>query len=398
MILARHLCTGCGMCGQVCPFEAITFKNCYPVIGENCRECGECARQCPSGALSEAHEPTAPSVRGRAEYWVMELAGVSQANLTKVTLELLSAAHRLSREKPAKVVLVTGVDSVPRAWLSEAASVGCDEVLCLQGNRSGDIMHFWADAEEQAARARKPEVILFPAVADGRDLAPKVACRLQTGLTADCTDLQMDGEGNLLQIRPTYGGSIIATIRTPLHRPQMASVRPNVLPIMASESANMPTVSAFKVETGDDKGVRLIEAKTKNAAFQPLEEAEIIIAGGYGLGSRENFELLFKLSAKLNAAVAASRKAVDMGWAPAEIQVGQTGKTVAPKLYMAFGISGALQHTLGMNRSARIIAINTDPAAPIMKMSDVPVLGDSAEILRKMLDTLENGRSIQELV
>lgn len=392
MRVMAEKCIGCGLCVQLCPFGAVHIENEVAVIGEDCKACGACLNECPSEALkSEVVDNGACDVAKYSGYWVIGLETQQDPNLAKVTLELLSTARKLARKKHAPIVLVVFVPQLPERWLKDAASVGCDEILCLNGCSNG-IMGLWTQALADASRHYMPEVMLFPAVADGRDLAPKVACRLQTGLTADCTALDMDEDGNLLQIRPTYGGNIIATIRTLNRRPQMASVRPNVMDLVFVEKTRLPVVTYIAVKTVEVP-IKHIATIRKNDAFQNLEEAEIILAGGYGLGSRENFQKLMLLASRMNAAVAVSRKVVDAEWANVELQVGQTGKTVRPKLYITFGISGALQHVLGMKHSGRIIAINNDPAAPMMKICDVPILGDAARIIEEMLALLEKGYS-----
>lgn len=395
MKFIENLCIGCGACEQACLSGIIKMENGLPVLAEGCSECGACERGCPAGALQAEEMAAADQDSTRfSGYWVVGFEPQSQPALSKVTLELLSAAHGFAEKKPAPVVLLVCGSELSERWRADASGVGCDEILIMEGKTEGGIMSFWTEAVTRAVHERRPEVLLFPAIADGRDLAPKVACRLRTGLTADCTDLQMGDDGNLLQIRPTYGGNILATICTPNHRPQMATVRPNVMKIAQAQTPADVKVTAFCID-GADAGerVKLREVRLKNDAFQSLDEAQIILAGGYGLGSKENFQLLYQLAERLNAAIGASRKAVDAGWAPAAIQIGQTGKTVSPELYIAFGISGALQHTLGMNKARRTIAINSDPAAPILGISDVPILGDAPAVIRKMLRLMDEGYS-----
>ncbi len=325
----------------------------------------------------------------RATVWVIGLEQNGD-HLMKVTRELLSKARDLADQRETGVTLAVMGSDVSAAWKAEAQSVGCDRIVLLTHPRlRPDNLEYRTLAFTKAIRHYAPEIVLFPATADGRDLAPKISCNLMTGLTADCTDLRITEEGDLLQIRPTYGGSLMASIRTPNHRPQMASVRPNVISIKEFGSFDPVTIEELELTIHEEVDrIRFVSSEELESAFGNLEEAKVIIAGGYGLKSKENFSLLLRLCNKVNAVAAATRKVVDEGWAPAEIQVGQTGKTVAPDVYFAFGISGALQHTLGMNHSKKIIAVNRDPAAPIFGIADMAVLGDAALILNEMCERL----------
>jgi electron transfer flavoprotein alpha subunit len=218
-----------------------------------------------------------------------------------------------------------------------------------------------------------------------------VACRLQNGLTADCTRLEIDENGNLVQIRPTYGGNIMASIIAPYHRPQMASVRPNVMQIIEAKRNSELRCTQMDIRPDENADrVALLSRIEKELNFKDVCESEVIVAGGYGLGSKENFKWIHKLSSKLNAAAGATRKVVDEGWAPLEIQIGQTGKTVAPDLYIACGISGALQHSIGIKNAKKVIAINNDPAAPIFSMCDIAVLGDAVSVLKALYERIKD--------
>lgn len=381
-------CIGCGCCEEACMFGALHMAEGRPVIEPECRACNSCVKVCPVQALKEETEPEAADREDYAGFWVVGLEE-EEKHLKKATLELLSAARTLADQKNSKVtLLVFGVSAAP-AWKMEAESVGCDRILALSGKTDRRDIDFRTGAVVQAVQAKKPETVLIPATADGRDLAPKIACRLGTGLTADCTGLDIDENGNLIQIRPTYGGSIMASIITPAHRPQMASIRPNVMEVIRRKPKKRLEEEVFQVCEEPGFGRTLLKQKEEIInVFGNLEEAEVVVAGGFGLGSKENFEKMCALCTKLHATAGATRKAVDEGWAPPEIQIGQTGKTVAPQLYIAFGVSGALQHTLGMNRAKKIIAVNNDPAAPVFGISDVAILGDAGEILSALLERL----------
>jgi electron transfer flavoprotein alpha subunit len=200
--------------------------------------------------------------------------------------------------------------------------------------------------------------------------------------------LDLDEDGNLIQIRPTYGGSIMASIITPNNRPQIASIRPNVMEVILSEQRNIDVEKIVVSLLYEKQRTRWIEIIEKKDSYHDISEANVVIVGGYGMESKENFKLIYKIASLINASPGATRKSVDEGWALEEIQVGQTGKTIAPDIYIACGVSGALQHTIGMKRSKKIIAINQDPAAPIFSMCDVAILGNAPEILKEVYECL----------
>lgn len=245
-------------------------------------------------------------------------------------------------------------------------------------------------------KEEKPQIALFGATSVGRDLAPRVSSALHSGLTADCTCLEIgdhqDNKGNkwdnlLYQIRPAFGGNIIATIVNPEHRPQMATVREGV---MRKEALSAPVagcikkIDTAKILVDTDFAVSIIERHIEEKKID-IKGAQIVVAGGYGVGSKENFKLLFDLAKVLGAEVGASRAAVDAGFTDHERQIGQTGVTVRPKLFISVGISGQIQHTAGMDQSAMIISINNDPNAPIHQIADYSIIGDLNEVLPKMI-------------
>ncbi len=246
-------------------------------------------------------------------------------------------------------------------------------------------------------KEKKPEIALFGATSIGRDLAPRIASALKCGLTADCTSLEIgDHEDkkakqsykNLLyQIRPAFGGNIIATIINPETKPQMATVREGVMKkeiFSTTHKGKMDKIDVDKYVKDDDFVLKIIDRHIEKKKID-IKNSQIIVSGGYGVGSRENFKLLFELAEVLGGDVGGSRAAVDAGYIPHERQVGQTGITVRPKLYIACGISGAVQHRAGMDQSAMIISINKDPDAPINEIADYAIIGDVAEVVPKMI-------------
>ena len=234
--------------------------------------------------------------------------------------------------------------------------------------------------------------MLFGATRLGRDLAPRVAARLGFGLTADCTELDINENGQLAATRPTFGGSLMATILSK-SQTQMATVRANVFKAIPVENPSQPEIEEkfYNFDEITDL-VKLLEFKPfEGNSGQNIVDAEIIVAGGMGMKNKEGFDLLKKLADALGGQVGASRKAIEAGLADASVQIGQTGKTVTPKLYIACGISGAIQHLVGMNMSDKIIAINSDPNAPIFKNADYGIVGDVFEVLPKLIENLNDG-------
>lgn len=241
----------------------------------------------------------------------------------------------------------------------------------------------YVQALYEVIAAKKPEVVLYGATAIGRDLAPRVSARVHTGLTADCTKLEIDPETkNLMMTRPAFGGNIMATILCPDHRPQMATVRPGVMQKSELNDKAVAPIEKFAVaDLASHKNVEILEIIKKTAGKMDIQDAKILVSGGRGMGSPENFKLLEDLAAAFKGTVASSRACVDAGWVEKDRQVGQTGKTVRPNLYIACGISGAIQHLAGMEESDVIIAINKDATAPIFDVADYGVVGDVIKIL-----------------
>ena len=321
---------------------------------------------------------------------VMVVGEVRDGRLQKVTLELTSKGRELADDLGDELmVLLPGVD-VER-FSDELFEYGADRVILVEGE---EFKYYntgaYTKAVVEAVRRYLPSVVLYGATLFGRDLAPRVAQRLKTGITADCTGLSIDKEkGYLLQTRPAFGGNIMATIFTPNHRPQMASVRPGVMPLGEKVTGRRGVVERLKIELTEKDLFQKILAVVKEVdKGVPLEEADVIVSGGRGVGRKENFKLLEDLARELGGVVAGSRVAVEKGWIPQERQVGQTGKTVSPKLYIACGISGSIQHRAGMENSKVIIAINTDPDAPIFSIAHYGIVGDLREVLPALTERI----------
>jgi electron transfer flavoprotein alpha subunit len=317
--------------------------------------------------------------------------------LKDVGLELLGKARDLAQKLGgAEVVgvIVAGTEEMAR----EAVYHGADRVVIID---NPDLKVYtpaeYAEAIAKVVGRYKPEIFLIGATKRGRELAAYIANTLTTGITADCTALEIDPKTrNLLQIRPTFGGTQLATIRTPQRRPQMASVRPGVFPKPPRDTSRTGQIIVEKVEIAK-KRTRLVSIEKRLekdvANLPPVESADVVIAGGRGLGSVEGFKLLIDLAKLSGGTVGASLMAVRAGWAPHTRQIGQTGKTIRPKLYIAVGISGAIQHLMGITEARTIIAINPDPHAPIMQNADYAVVGDYKQILPLLIEEIKRLKS-----
>lgn len=394
MKLVPDQCAGCEECIAACPYNAVTMEGGLPVFGDACTLCGACVEACPSGAIEKPAAAAAMPVGDKSSYrdiWVF--VETREGRPARVVLELLGAGRKLADQTGQKLCAMLIGDGLG-ALAGELIAYGADRVLLAEHPALASVRDEPYTAVLAAAVAQyRPSILLFGATAAGRSLAPRLAARLRTGLTADCTGLEIDREsGDLLQTRPAFGGNIMATIVTPNHRPQMATVRPGVLKPLQRDDRRQGDI--VRLDAGGD----LLAARTEVLGFTAaegeavnLEDAAVIVAGGRGLGSAGNFDLVRELATLLGGAVGASRAAVDEGWISYAHQVGQTGKTVAPRLYIACGISGAIQHLVGMQGSEMIVAINKNPDAPIFKVATYGLVGDVVSILKELIAQLNAG-------
>ena len=403
-------CVGCGKCVKGCGFGALSMADAPGVnkIGKvaevdpaACKACFACVPACPFKAISQvkAEVNGTENIESYRDIWVF--AEQTGGKVAEVVLELLTKARELKvqRGDGCKVCAVILGSGLPASVDSELASYGADRIYKVDIPELSEYeANVYVDALSQLVVKHKPEVILAGATAIGRAFFARVAVRVRTGLTADCTALKVENTLNkdtdamqmlLHQTRPAFGGNIMATIMTPNHRPQMATVRPKVF-----KKDKVDSASAAKCSTITE-ALKLIAPMTKIVKREPFADgvdiaaSEILVAGGRGLKKAENFVQLQRLAELLGGEVAASRAAVDAGWTGIPRQVGQTGKTVAPRIYLCFGISGAIQHLEGIRGADTIIAVNNDPNAPIFGVADLGIVGDALEIIPALIKELE---------
>ncbi|MCE5244670.1 MAG: electron transfer flavoprotein subunit alpha [Syntrophobacteraceae bacterium] len=381
-IVDSRKCTVCGVCSDVCPSGAIELKETGIEISEDCTLCGMCVDTCEFGALSMPEVGKGPSGDLSAYQGVWVFAEWREGVIHKVSHELLSAGRKLADKRGVGLSAVLLGYRIETGVAEELISYGADQVYIVD---NPELAHFTDEAYSKVVvelvRRKRPEILLAGATSIGRSFVPRVAASLQTGLTADCTDLDISEEGLLLQTRPAFGGNVMATILCPHRRPQMATVRPKVMKPAKLDGRQgrieYPTVP----EECFRSRVEVLEVVPEKDQTAKLTEADVIVSGGRGLRKGENFALVEEVAHLINGAVGASRGAVEEGWIPPSHQVGQTGRTVAPTLYMAVGIAGAIQHVVGMQGSQVIVAVNKDPQAPIFDVANVGVVADLFEFI-----------------
>jgi len=381
IILER--CTGCMACVKVCQFSAVKIEDKKAILDlERCNLCGGCVEVCkPKAILLERPELERPELDEHKGVWVF--CEQKKGKIQSVVYELLGKARELA-EKLDTVVSVVLLGNKIEDQVDELIWRGADNVYLLEAKELENYQDEpYTNALVKLIQKYRPEVFLCGATSIGRSLISRVAVKIKTGLTADCTGLDIDlSKKILLQTRPAFGGNIMATIITPNHRPQMATVRHKVFGEAKPDRNRKGRIIKENFDenllSSRAKLVDLVEEITETVN---LSEADIIVSGGRGLGKKENFKLIEDLAKVLGAAVGASRAAVDSGWISYSHQIGQTGRTVCPKIYIAIGISGQIQHLVGMQSSKIIVAINKDFYAPIFKVSTYGVVGDLFEVL-----------------
>jgi electron transfer flavoprotein alpha subunit len=388
LMIDNDRCTACEACVASCPFGALAMAGDHPQADDRCNLCGACVEVCPVEALSIPKEAPRAKAEGTGGYrgvWVF--AEQRRGRLAGVALELLGEGRRLADRLAVPLAAVLFGSGI-KPLAGTLAEYGADRIYLADHPDLGDFTDDrYADLLTDLILQHRPEVVLCGATALGRSFFPKVAAAVNTGLTADCTGLDIRAEDRLLlQTRPAFGGNIMATILCPDKRPQMATVRPKVMkPGLRQAGRTVEVLDVPPLNGSPARRTKVLESVEALAGTINLAEADVIVTGGRGLGSAKGFDLIRSAAERLGGAVGATRGAVDSGWLPYAHQVGQTGKTVAPKLYIACGVSGAVQHLVGMQSSETIVAINRDPGAPIFQVADYGLVGDLYEILPALI-------------
>ena len=386
-------CKACGICVKECPFEAMTMTEAngkkVAEAGMACTNCGVCVAKCPFGAI-ERTGTSMVNVDISQYHGVWVYAEQREGKLMGVAIELLGEGRKLADAigtELCAVLVGDGCDDL----VDELFAYGAEKVYYAN---SPDLKYYTTDgyctAIYRAILRYKPEIVLYGATHIGRDLAPAVAVKCGTGLTADCTKLEIDPETKgLRQTRPAFGGNLMATIICPQHRPQMSTVRPGVMekPVKVEGRKGELINLEFKVKKGEIRQ-EILDVVKKVGEVASLTDAKIIVSGGRGIGGPEGFDIIRQLADALGGSIGSSRACVDAGWIDHAFQVGQTGTTVKPDLYIACGISGAIQHLAGMSNSKYIVAINKNESAPIFEVADYGIVGDLFKVIPALIEEL----------
>jgi electron transfer flavoprotein alpha subunit len=382
-------CTGCGNCIDTCPFGLLELVENKVKLKDGCTLCGACKEACPFEVISIDVAPKKETpAESKGGVWVF--AEQRDGKLKNVSYELVTKGRELAESRKTELCAVCFGHNV--SDVSQLITHGADKIYLVDTPEMADNPEDLFTTElVDLIRQHRPEMLLAGATSLGRAFIPRVAAILKTGLTADCTGLEIDGETGLLkQTRPAFGGNIMATILCESSRPQMATVRPGVFKKGNGNGQRQGQI--IRVDFDKERvtsRTKLLDLIRDVSETIKLDEADIIVSGGRGLGKPENFKLLQELAKVLGAALGSSRPPVDEGWIPYSHQVGQTGKTVSPKVYIACGISGSVQHMAGMQTSETIIAINSDPDAPIFGIATYGIVGDLFKVVPVLIDKLK---------
>jgi electron transfer flavoprotein alpha subunit len=389
LMINQEKCVGCGICLKSCASKSLSIVNKKAVVNDDCILCGICLDSCPFEALSiEKENSSTIDCSKYSDIWVF--AEQHKGKILPVAYELLGKGKELAKEKKCKLIAVL-IGKDIKAKAKDLIAYGADHVyVCDDINLESNMDERYVEVFDELIKKHKPEILLLGATGFGRSLAPRIAARVGTGLTADCTVLEIDKETGLLkQTRPAFGGNLMATIVCPNHRPQMATVRPGVMSIQEIDYLQEGGITSVPYEFSVEGSIKILN-EVLASEVKSISDADVIVSVGRGIGAQKNMALAEKLAKLIGGSVGVTRPLVDVGWSEYKNQIGQTGSAVAPKILITCGVSGAIQHLAGISGAETIISINADPDAPIFSLSHYKIVGDCVEILKKMISSFED--------
>lgn len=391
MVVDKSTCDLCGKCVESCPFSSLTLTSEGIVFGEGCRLCRICVKACPKGSIVFEKSDDRPKFDKAGYSGILVFVEQRNAEIQPVSFEMIGKGLELARsinQKARCILIGHNLEGCYR----ELLHYGIDEIYVYDHPELADFrIEPYTNALCRLASELKPNIILIGATSMGRSIAPRVSTRLRTGLTADCTTLEVRPQGDLVQIRPAFGGNIMAQIITPNHRPQIATVRYKVMDAAVKSDAQHGQIIKRTLPSEMlSSGIEVLKV-VRGHQSASISEADVIVAAGRGVGSRRGIELAEQLARTLGGMVGVTRPLIEKGLAAHTQQIGLSGRTVKPKLYIACGISGAIQHIAGMKGASTVFAINSDPNAPIFEVANYAVIGDAMEILPRLIAMIGGG-------
>nr|WP_091350467.1 electron transfer flavoprotein subunit alpha [Anaerobranca gottschalkii] len=396
LVVNHNKCTLCEVCIEACPFNAISVEEGKIVIDAACKMCKICIKKCPLEAMGIVDE-VRPEINKDDWKGIMVYVEHVEGNIHPVTYELIGKARELAAKINHPVYALFLGDKITKQG-DKLLQYGVDKVFVYDYK---ELEHFRVDsytaAFEDCINKVKPTIILVGATSVGRSLAPRIATRFRTGLTADCTVLDVKENTDLVQIRPAFGGNIMAQIVTPNHRPQLATVRYKVMD--AAEKVKNPTGTLEVCEIDPKKLKSRIEVLkvAKKEKVASISDADVLIVAGRGIKEKKDMAMVQELADLLGGQIAVTRPLIEAGWGNHSQQIGLSGRTVRPKLMITLGVSGAVQFTAGMGGAENVFAINKDPNAPIFNVAHYGIVGDLYEVVPKLIQMIKNGEDITEL-
>ena len=386
----REKCIGCGLCVKACVSHGLSMEKKKAVVNDHCTLCGICVDSCHVGAISLEKESVISDEQWKNSKGIWVFAQQKEGEILPVVYELLGKGRELADGKGCRLTALLG-EAKEHGNTEKLIAAGADQVIVCRDSRLAEmdteIYVKWICRQIQRFA---PEIFLFGATGFGRALAPGVAVHMQTGLTADCTALEIDTKTGLLcQTRPAFGGNLMATIVCPNHRPQMATVWAGIMKAREPDPSRTGKVIETFLEEKDISRIQILKNLPAGVS-DSITQASVLVVIGRGIGNKKNIPMMKELSELLGGRLGCSRPLVEAGWCEYKYQVGQTGSSVSPRLLLSIGVSGAVQHLAGINGAEKIIAINNDPKAPIFGISHYVVVGDCIEVVKALIRELSD--------